>query len=121
MIRIAVGALIKNRKNEYLLVEKVKYGEDAGVKVKMKSEWDIPKGGVKKEDESLEAALLRELKEETGSEEYKIFKQYSNKLEFIFPKKVQYQLGYERQLTTIFLVEYTGEDPILIPNDDEIN
>ena len=107
--------------NEYLLVEKVKYGEDSGMKIKKKSEWDIPKGGVKKGEESLEVALLRELKEETGSEKYKILKRFDDTLEFTFPAKVQQQIGYQKQETTIFLVEYEGENDKLIPMDDEIN
>lgn len=121
MIRHAVGALIKNNRDEYLLVEKVKYGEDSGVKRKMSSEWDIPKGGVKKSDLTLESAILRELKEETGSECFKICRRLPGVLQFTFPENIQQKIGYQKQETSIFLVEYVGEDDKLIPTDDEIN
>ncbi|MDX5475876.1 MAG: NUDIX hydrolase [Bacillaceae bacterium] len=120
MIRQAVGALIKNNRDEFLLVEKIKYGEDSGVNRKMSSEWDIPKGGVKESDVTLEFAILRELKEETGSDCFKICGRLAGVLQFAFPEYIQQQIGYQKQETTIFLVEYEGEEYKLIPIDDEI-
>lgn len=112
-IRKAVGAIVFQN-NEYLLVYKVK---SIDAKTNIPGHWDFPKGGVNETDNDLEEAVLRELKEETGSDKYKILRKYNNKINFIFPKGHK----YDKQETDMFLVEYLGDRTDLKPQDKEIN
>lgn len=117
MIRYAVGAVIFQQ-SELLLINKVKIS--ATKEMLTQGEWDFPKGGVEKSDTSFEAALLRELFEETGSTQYKIIKQLDEKITFPFNQEFINQTGYTKQETTMFLVEYTGNRTDLLPQDKEI-
>ncbi|GEN46871.1 hypothetical protein AHA02nite_26470 [Alkalibacillus haloalkaliphilus] len=118
MIRKAEGAIVY-KGNEFLLVHKVKVSalEKGSL---MEGEWDFPKGGVEQNDLSLEHAILRELEEETGSTQYRVIKQFDDKICFSFGKSFQEQTGWKKQETTIFLVEYFGDDSDLVPKDREI-
>ncbi|MFS0871024.1 NUDIX hydrolase [Paenibacillus xylanilyticus] len=115
MIRMAVGAVIQ-KGDELLLVHKVK-----GAQGRIKGTWDFPKGGMEAQDKSMEAALLRELEEETGSTRYTITKQIGETIVFDFDAVTQERLGYKGQETTMFLVQYTGDGTDLEPHDDEID
>ncbi|WP_223701825.1 NUDIX domain-containing protein [Sutcliffiella deserti] len=118
MIRKAVGAVVTQGQN-ILLVHKVKIRSlEDGPAI---SEWDFPKGGVEEEDKSLEVAILRELLEETGSVQFSIIKQFSEKISFSFPRGFTEKTGFEKQETTMFMVEYTGDRKELAPQDDEIS
>ena len=120
MIRQAVGAIAKTKNGDILLVEKVKWHDKNGNKINTTAEWDIPKGGVKSEDKSLQEALVRELTEETGSAEWEIVSQYDAKIQFTFPTSVQEKIGYKGQHTTLFHVVYTGNNDVFTPIDTEI-
>ncbi len=120
MIRKAVGAIIK-KGSEFLLVHKVKIMDGKQGPEIIESEWDFPKGGIKPDERDLEKAILRELKEETGSENYKILKELTDKICFTFPPEIQKKLGFEKQETTIFLVTYLGDGSDLNPEDEEID
>ena len=115
MIRMAVGAVIQ-KDGKLLLVHKVK-----GAQGKIKGTWDFPKGGMEPQDKSMEAALLRELEEETGSTNYTITKQFEDRIAFRFDAITQKKLGYLGQETTMFLVQYSGDGTDLKPQDDEID
>jgi putative (di)nucleoside polyphosphate hydrolase len=78
------------------------------------------KGGVDKKDTDLKKALMRELYEETGSKNYRIIKQFKDKIKFDWSKLYQKRLGFTGQETTIFLVEYTGNGKDLKPDKYEI-
>lgn len=91
MIRIAVGAIVQYN-TKFMLVHKVK-----GAQGRVKGMWDFPKGGIEPDDTCFENALLRELKEETGSTKYEIIKQYDEKILFSFDKSTQEKIVYERQ------------------------
>src|SRR4051794_2731537 len=71
-------------------------------------------------DQSPRHAILRELKEETGSNDFLIIKEFEEKICFNFPKKVKIKIGYDRQETTMFLVEFKGSVNDLSPVDEEI-
>ncbi len=120
MIRQAVGAIVFQH-NEFLLVHKVKISDIAEEHTMSKGEWDFPKGGVKHSDDDLASAILRELEEETGSKEFRVIKQFKDKICFVFPKEIQSNLGYEKQETTMFYVEYIGDRTDLHPKDNEIS
>lgn len=114
-VRTAVGAIIYQY-NEVLLVHKVKsMNMDHGVKNTIAS-WDFPKGGVLPTDSSLEEAILRELREETGSQNYRIVRKFADEISFHFPKGHP----FDRQVTVMFEVEYLGDRTDLMPIDEEI-
>lgn len=112
-IRTAVGAIVY-QKDEFLLVHKVKSIEE---NKEITGQWDFPKGGVKELDHDFKAAILRELKEETGSDNYRVAAAINKKICFDFPKSHK----YDKQETVMFYVEYLGDRTELRPQDDEID
>ncbi|WP_053365729.1 NUDIX domain-containing protein [Bacillus sp. FJAT-27245] len=119
MIRRAVGAIVFQG-NKFLIVKKTKINTLEG-KQTIKGEWDFIKGGVEKNDKDLYDALIRELQEETGSKEYKVVKELDEKIRFDFSDKIKVNIGYDKQETTMFLVEFLGDINSLSPNDNEIS
>lgn len=115
-VRNAVGAIIVQG-NECLLIHKVKVMDEEKGPYAIEGTWDFPKGGVTPSDNSLEEAILRELKEETGSQNYKIIKQIEQTINFNFPKGCK----YDEQITTMFYVAYRGDRSDLEPQDEEID
>jgi putative (di)nucleoside polyphosphate hydrolase len=118
MIRKAIGAIVYQG-NKYLIAQKTKINTFEG-KQSIKAEWDFIKGGVEKSDRDLQGTLLRELKEETGSIEYKVVKVFEEKICFDFPVELKEKIGYGKQETTMFLVEFLGNINSLMQNDSEI-
>jgi len=118
-IRHAVGAIIVQN-NEYLLVHKVKQMEGLDGPISIDAVWDFPKGGVHPA-ETLLNALWRELREETGSQQYRVRKQFPGSISFSFEAATQQAVGYSRQETTMFLVEYVGDRTDLYPQNEEID
>ncbi|AST94447.1 MULTISPECIES: NUDIX domain-containing protein [Sutcliffiella] len=119
MIRNAVGAIVY-KGEKFLLVHKTKINTKEG-KENIKGEWDFIKGGVKEEDNGLQDSIIRELDEETGSKDYTIIKQFHEKITFSFPIEIRKKIGFNKQETTMFLVEYFGELETLKQKDDEID
>jgi putative (di)nucleoside polyphosphate hydrolase len=118
-IRHAVGAIIVQN-NEYLLVRKVKQMEGPDGPTNIDPVWDFPKGGVRPDETPLNA-LWRELREETGSQQYRVRKQFPGTISFAFDAATHQTSGYVRQETTMFLVEYVGDRSDLHPGDEEID
>ncbi len=112
MIRQAVGAIIK-KDGKYLLVNKVR---STTMKEAIIDHWDFPKGGLDESDINTDAAVMRELKEETGSSNYHIVKKYKSKICFTFPVNHK----YSRQETTMYLLEFSGKKSELKPDGKEI-
>lgn len=119
MIRKAIGAIIFQN-NKYLVVRKTKINTKQGQET-IKGEWDFIKGGMNESEIDIEQTLFRELEEETGSTLFKVVKRYDEKICFEFPEKIKQKIGYERQETTMFLVEYIGEFTAFNPIDTEIS
>lgn len=116
--RRAVGAIVKY-KNGFLLVHKVKVKNFKNGPEKIMGEWDFPKGGVKGTE--AENEVMRELREETGSNNYRIIKQFDEKIRFEFPPEIREKIGFDKQETLMFLIEYLGDCSELRPQDDEID
>lgn len=119
MIRKAVGAIVFQN-DMFVIVHKTKINTCNGREA-IRGEWDLIKGGIEVSDESIEHSLFRELKEETGSTDYKIIKQFDEKIVFEFPDEIKLKIGYASQETTMFLVEFLGEIDSLKPLDNEIS
>ncbi|MFC1682106.1 NUDIX hydrolase [Nanoarchaeota archaeon] len=119
-VRKAVGAIVK-KDNLFLLIHKVKMMSSSKGPEKINPRWDFPKGGVKDTDVDLEQAILRELKEETGSTQYNILKKFDEKIIFEFPKEIQNKLGFKSQEMTMFLIDFLGDKDSLKPQDEEID
>jgi len=110
-IRRGVGAIIfcPKKNYEYLLIKKSSISDTSdGKPIPIKSFWDIPKGGVKNRENS-KSAIIRELKEELGSDNFKIFKKIKEKLIFKFEGEIAEKIDFDRQETKIFLVEFLGD------------
>jgi len=120
MIRKAVGVIVE-KGGKFLLVHKVKMMDSKKGPEKIAGEWGFSIGGVKPGEIDLSKALLRELKEETGSDKYKIVREFKEKMCFTFPPLIQKKLGFEKQETTMFLVEYLGDCSDIAPQDEEID
>lgn len=112
MIRKAVGAIIVQN-GEYLLVNKKLSVSTNEV---LHDHWDFPKGAVEPRDKDHEAAILRELHEETGSLNYKILHEFDSKICFDFPPKHK----FHSQETRVFYVEFTGSKSELKADGKEI-
>jgi putative (di)nucleoside polyphosphate hydrolase len=118
-IRQAVGAIIVQN-NEYLLICKVKQMEGPDGPTNIDPIWDFPKGGVRPDEPNLDA-LWRELREETGSQQYRVRSQLPGSISFSFDTTTGQTIGYTRQETTMLLVEYMGDRSDLQPQDEEID
>ena len=115
MIRRAVGALVKHN-GRYLLVHKVKAGSK-----EIPGQWCFPMGGVEPSDRSESSAILRELLEETGSQDYKIISKLEKALVFEIPKDLTDVIDFDSQETTFFLVEFYGKENQLESHDEEVS
>ncbi|WP_084134878.1 histidine phosphatase family protein [Paenibacillus harenae] len=114
-VRKAVGAIAYQGKR-FVLIHKVMntFREPSGV-------WDFPKGGLEDGDLSLEDTVIRELYEETGTDKYIVKQELPEKIMLDFTDDVRKRIGYERQETTMFLVEFIGNQNDLKPRDKEID
>jgi len=121
-VRQAVGALVYRQiPFGFLQVHKVlRMDGMAGIQP-VAGMWDFPKGGVKPSDESLTAALMRELLEETGSTPYELLYTYPQPVCFDFSPQDAAALGFTSQHTHMFLCRYTGNGSDLTPQDGEID
>lgn len=118
-IRQAVGAIIRQGQ-EYLLVHKVKIIDTLDGSRSIPGVWDLPKGGIKPGETAFEA-VLREVREETGAERCQIIKQFDETISFAFDEQTRRAIGYDRQETMMFLIEYFGNHSELYPLDEEID
>ena len=114
-IRKAVGAIIKwkNHPGYVAMVKKVK--NEWINKGPIPPEWGIPSGGLE-EGEEPEKGLWRELSEEVGNANMRVVQVLPFTMDFRMPPNDL----WDRQVTTLFLVEYDGDGSDLKPTTDEI-
>ena len=93
-----VGAMVF-KGNKYLLIQ---YPEGL---------WKMPQGGVH-DGETRRETLMRELKEELGTDKFKIIKQFPNKHQYDWDEESVQQGGFKwrGQKQVFFLVEFFGKD-----------
>jgi len=78
-----------------------------------KNHWQLPQGGLDGED--ITAAGSKELREESGAQNFKIIKAYNNLYRYQFNKEtgkylLQRHFGYRGQKQSLLIVEFQGED-----------
>ena len=109
-------AIIFNENNEFLVDQLVNYSEN---------DWNFSGGGIKK-NETEEQALLRELKEELGTNKFKIIYKSENLTRYNWPIKVVIQRFlknneiYFGQSQRQFVVKFVGTKTDIKPDPSEI-
>ncbi len=93
-----VAAFIVNKNNEVLLLNPIR---------SQAHYWSIPQGGVEK-NESIEMAVRREIKEETGLSEFTILSAHRNIYKFDWPKYYTMH-GFRGQRQSLFIIKYDGK------------
>ncbi|MBU2575677.1 WecB/TagA/CpsF family glycosyltransferase [Patescibacteria group bacterium] len=106
-----VAAFIININNEVLLVKR---------KETKKDHWQIPQGGID-QGEDIEKALLREVKEETGTSDVEIIGMHPDYHVYDWPEWHQLNGGYKGQKQTIFYLKYNGNGSDIKVDQREID
>ena len=105
--RNGVGIVVLNDKNEIFVAKRID---------NPKNFWQMPQGGVDK-DENYYDAALRELKEETSIVSVKLIKEIEKKLTYILPDDligIIWKGKFKGQIQKWFIMRFLG-------NDNEIN
>ena len=106
-LRIGVGIVVLNSKNEVLVAKRKDNPID---------KWQMPQGGVEK-DEDFITSMYRELLEETSITSIKIIKEFDYWLEYLLPDNlvgIIWKGKYRGQKQKWFIVRFIG-------NENEIN
>jgi N-acetylglucosaminyldiphosphoundecaprenol N-acetyl-beta-D-mannosaminyltransferase len=98
--RFNVIGAVKNQAKEYILVSPT---WSPSIK------WQFPQGGVDA-GESAQAAILREMSEELGTEKLSIRAHHPEMYTYDWPKWYQLLRGYKGQRQDLFFVDFTGTD-----------
>ncbi len=98
--RPCVVAVIKNQKGQLL----------AGERADCKGAWQLPQGGIDP-GESSEIALLRELREEIGTDQVRIIKRLTTPITYEFPESLTREglKAFRGQTQDWFLLELIDE------------
>jgi len=98
-----VAGFIINANKQILLARHSKY-----------QEWKLPQGGAKnaKTKLELEKAILREMKDELGTDKFQILKMVKNCYKYKWPHDANYVNinFFKGQRQTLFLLKFTGQD-----------
>ena len=106
-LRIGVGILLLNHENKVFVGKRID---------NPKNFWQMPQGGIDKNENSLEAAK-RELKEENGIKSIQLIKEIDGWLEYDIPKNLLEKIWkgkYRGQKQKWYIMKFLGKD-------DEIN
>lgn len=101
--RRCVGMMVFNARGEVFVGQRLD---------RMVEAWQMPQGGVD-QDEEPEAAALRELKEEIGTDRAQIVAETADWLAYDLPKDLQGKLWkgrYRGQIQKWYLLRFTGQD-----------
>lgn len=112
--RKGVNAIIFDKENKILLVQKIAYKDN---------EWNVLGGG-REEGESLEENLFRELKEELGAEssDFEIIGISSHKIQYDYPVDTALKVNggkYRGQSYDQIILRFVGDKSKLIFNPEE--
>jgi len=106
-LRSGVGIIVLNNKNQVLVAKRID---------NPKNFWQMPQGGIDKNENHYDAAL-RELKEETNITSVKLIKKIDKKYTYILPDNligIIWKGKFKGQVQKWFLMRFVG-------NDSEIN
>ena len=106
-LRIGVGIVVLNKENKVFVAKRID---------NPKNFWQMPQGGVDK-NENFFTAALRELKEETSIVSVKLIKEIENSVTYILPNKligIIWKGKFKGQRLKWFVMRFIG-------NDTEIN
>ena len=101
--RNGVGIVVLNDKNEIFVAKRID---------NPKNFWQMPQGGVDK-DENYYDAALRELKEETSIVSVKLIKEIEKKLTYILPDNligIIWKGKYKGQILKWFVMKFIGDE-----------
>lgn len=118
-VRQAVGVFAFDQ-DQWLMIKKIKRMDTEGEGEGIEERWDIVKGGVEPDDETLCHAAIRELGEETGSGKFEIRKAFDDSITFSYPDDVAEDMGYDGQKTHMFLARFTGARDDLVADGEEV-
>ena len=85
--------------------------------------WQLPQGGVDEGESPLEA-VFRELREEIGSDEVSVLKQFPEKISYDFPAHLNAPIAkkYRGQVQTWFLMKFNSDaSPSIEKSDKEFS
>ncbi len=102
-LRIGVGILLLNNENKVFVGKRIDNPE---------SFWQMPQGGVDKNEDFLQAAK-RELKEETGIKSVELIKEVNDWLEYDLPKNLLGKIWngkYRGQTQKWFIMRFLGKN-----------
>ena len=102
-LRIGVGIILLNHKNKVLVGKRID---------NPKNFWQMPQGGISKDETFLEAAK-RELEEETSIKSVKLIKQLDEWLEYELPENLLGKVlegKYRGQKQKWFVMRFTGKN-----------
>ena len=114
--RQSTSAVILDKSGRVLIVQKRSYKDN---------EWDIPGGGIE-EGEKPKVAIVRELSEELGCDNFEVVKtskiidRYEWPDELIKQKIKENKPVYKGQQRTQFLIKFSGEENELKTQEEEI-
>ena len=106
-LRSGVGIVLLNKKNKVFVAKRID---------NPKNFWQMPQGGVDKEENYYQAAL-RELKEETSIVNVELIKKIDKKLTYILPENligIIWKGKFKGQIQKWFIMRFVG-------NESEIN
>ena len=102
-LRNGVGIIVLNEKNKVFVAKRI---DNA------KNFWQMPQGGIDKEEAFLEAAY-RELEEETSIKSVELIKELDGTITYILPKHllgIIWKGKYKGQKQKWFLMRFTGDE-----------
>lgn len=108
-LRQAVSAIVF-KDNKFLMVS----GKDWP-----KGSWCFPQGGIKAKETHIRA-VERELKEELGTDKFKILGKSAIDHMYLFPDKIRKKKGCGGQYQTIWFVELLGDTSEIKKSGDEL-
>ena len=102
-LRVGVGIVLLNKQNKIFVGRRIDNPRNF---------WQMPQGGVDKEENYLDAAL-RELEEETSIKNIKVLKEFDEWLEYELPKNllgIIWKGKFRGQKQKWFITKFTGLD-----------